>query len=274
MDDLEGNSEKEGEKGDTKASEKKDETAPMDVDQEAAKSSPQKPAENGLDAKTDENMDTQGSGDANEPTKESVEEVKKEKKIKIRKTPLKLNCQAQLGFAGQHLVNAWLETECQLKAADREEKDKVDARNALEELVYSIRDKLYEEYADYVGEAEKVNLNKQIEELEDWIYGDGEDVGRGVYIEKKNILQSVISPVQQRLKEFQQRPGAIDKFSKTLNKYQKILTECEMKVPESKYLHLELVDLQKMEKALKEGWQFFNNTHKELKDIKKNDVHK
>jgi len=36
-------------------------------------------------------------------------------------------------------LNKFLEIECQLKAKDKEEKDKSDAKNELEELVYSIR---------------------------------------------------------------------------------------------------------------------------------------
>ena len=69
----------------------------------------------------------------------SVPETKKEKKIKQRKSPLKINCLAQLGAISDSLLNKFLEIECQLKAKDKEEKDKSDAKNELEELVYSIR---------------------------------------------------------------------------------------------------------------------------------------
>ena len=69
----------------------------------------------------------------------SVPETKKEKKIKQRKSPLKINCQSQLGAIPDSLLNKFLEIECQLKAKDKEEKDKSDAKNELEELVYSIR---------------------------------------------------------------------------------------------------------------------------------------
>ena len=66
-------------------------------------------------------------------------EVKREKKVKQRKTQLKLMPVYQYGALGQTLLNKYLEVECQLKSKDKEERDKSDARNNLEELVYAIR---------------------------------------------------------------------------------------------------------------------------------------
>ena len=62
-----------------------------------------------------------------------------------------------------------------MKSKDKEERDKSDARNNLEELVYAIRDRLYAQYEGFVQENEKSNLSKQCDEIEDWLYGDGED---------------------------------------------------------------------------------------------------
>ena len=89
-----------------------------------------------------------------------------------------------------------MEIECQLKAKDKEEKDKSDAKNELEELVYSIRwvrlyglrvwikifrDKLYSSLEKYVQEGERSNLSKTCDEIEDWLYGDGEDQPKSKY---------------------------------------------------------------------------------------------
>ena len=69
----------------------------------------------------------------------SVPETRKEKKIKQRKSPLKVACIGQLGAVSTDILNKYLEIECQLKSKDKEEKDKSDAKNELEELVYAIR---------------------------------------------------------------------------------------------------------------------------------------
>lgn len=108
--------------------------------------------------------------------------MKKEKKIKQRKTPLKLTSMYQYGATGQALVNNYLEVECQLRSTDKEERDKSDAKNTLEELVYAIRDRLYGAYDGFIQEVEKSNLQKQCDELEDWLYGDGDDQPKSMLV--------------------------------------------------------------------------------------------
>ena len=40
---------------------------------------------------------------------------------------------------------------------------------------YIFRDKLYSSLEKYVQEGERSNLSKTCDEIEDWLYGDGED---------------------------------------------------------------------------------------------------
>ena len=80
----------------------------------------------------------------------------KEKKIKQRKSSLKMACLAQLRATATDVLNKFLEVECQLKATDKEEKDKSNAKNALEEAVYALRDKLYSTFGNYVTETENI----------------------------------------------------------------------------------------------------------------------
>ena len=65
--------------------------------------------------------------------------MRKEKKIKQRKSPLKMACLTQLGATPIDVLNKFLEVECHLKATDKEEKDKSDSKNELEEAVYMLR---------------------------------------------------------------------------------------------------------------------------------------
>ena len=80
-----------------------------------------------------------------------------------------------------------------MKSKDKEERDKSDARNNLEELVYAIRDRLYAQYEGFVQENEKSNLSKQCDEIEDWLYGDGEDQPKSEffckYLKRKHVFQ-------------------------------------------------------------------------------------
>ena len=108
-------------------------------------------------------------------------EMKKVKKLRQRKIALEISTPFQYGNLPTSVLNKYLEIECELRSKDKEEKDKSDARNALEELGYAIRDRLYAKYDGYVQEEEKSNLSKTCDELEDWLYGDGEDQAKGTF---------------------------------------------------------------------------------------------
>ena len=81
-----------------------------------------------------------------------------------------------------------------MKSKDKEERDKSDARNNLEELVYAIRDRLYAQYEGFVQENEKSNLSKQCDEIEDWLYGDGEDQPKSEFFCKLLKRQHISNP--------------------------------------------------------------------------------
>jgi len=246
--------------------EKKEEAKPDETKEKG------EPMETDKNDSQNESMDTsedkKDEGDAKE--EEIFPETKKEKKIKQRKSPLKINCVSQLGSVPVATLNKFLEVECQLKAKDKEEKDKSDAKNALEELVYAIRDKLYSSLENFVQEEERSNLSKTCDQLEDWLYDEGEDQPKNVYVERKANLDAQIAPVCHRQKEFENRKGCLDKLTETINYYQKIVGECEAKLPESKYLHLEADDVKKMSEAVAEGWKFLSDATNKLKDLKQN----
>ena len=52
----------------------------------------------------------------------------------------------------------------------------------------------------------------------------------------------------------------------------KIIGECEAKLPESKYAHLEADDVKKMTDAVAEGWKYMTDAQIKLKDLKQNEV--
>lgn len=76
-------------------------------------------------------------------------------------------------------------------AEDRQEKERVDARNALEEYVYDLRAKLTEDdqLATFITEADKEALCRTLDETEQWLYEEGEDCQRHVYSERLQRLK-------------------------------------------------------------------------------------
>lgn len=103
-------------------------------------------------------------------------------------------------------------------AADRQEKERADARNALEEYVYELRGKLSseEELGQYVLENDRDGLVRQLDDMENWLYEEGEDCNRQVYQDKLSELKAKGEPIQNRRIENELRPIVIEDFAKVL----------------------------------------------------------
>ncbi|KAM3485804.1 hypothetical protein MY8738_001090 [Beauveria namnaoensis] len=77
--------------------------------------------------------------------------------------------------------------------ADTEEK-----KNELEAYIYDLRAKLEEQYADLASDEEKDKIRAKLEASEDWLYDEGEDASKGVYIAKIDEIRAMAGPVIQR----------------------------------------------------------------------------
>lgn len=71
-----------------------------------------------------------------------------------------------------------------MQAQDRQEKERADARNALEEYVYDLRGKLGsgEVLHEFVQDEQRQKLVAVLDSLEQWLYEEGEDENRQVII--------------------------------------------------------------------------------------------
>lgn len=87
-----------------------------------------------------------------------------------------------------------------MQAQDRQEKERADARNALEEYVYELRGKLSEGEVlhDFVAEDQRNKLVNTLDALEQWLYDEGEDQNRQVgafnivlYFDDMKVLQNL-----------------------------------------------------------------------------------
>lgn len=86
-------------------------------------------------------------------------------------------------------------------AEDKQEKERVDARNALEEYVYDLRAKLSEEdqLATFITETDKEALCRTLDDTENWLYEEGEDCQRQIYSERLTRLKVYYLTIIDRL---------------------------------------------------------------------------
>lgn len=214
-------------------------------------------------------MDTNGSSQEQQNGPENQEEnddkkdkSKDKKKVLVKTIELPIDAQTH-GFS-KHDLNSYLEQEGKMQAQDRQEKERADARNALEEYVYELRGKLSEGEAlhDFIADDQRNRLVNQLDALEQWLYDEGEDQHRQVYSDKLTELRTEGEPIKQRRLEFELRPGALDDFALVIQLANKAIDL--YKSGDAKYSHLVEADIQKVSEAAKIALNWLENARQAL----------
>ncbi|RKO91126.1 heat shock protein 70kD, C-terminal domain-containing protein [Blyttiomyces helicus] len=133
----------------------------------------------------------------------------------IRKHDLTIH--AHTSAAPESLLSAWQTLEGQMAASDRLIIDTAERRNALEEYVYDTRSKLEMAWSDFIADADRSAFNEALNETESWLYGDGEDATKSVYVEKLGELKKTGDPIARRYIENDERPRAERLFREYVN---------------------------------------------------------
>ncbi|XP_038213734.1 97 kDa heat shock protein isoform X1 [Zerene cesonia] len=186
----------------------------------------------------------------------------KTKKVLVKTIELPIDARTH-GFS-QTELNSYLEKEGKMQAQDRQEKERADARNALEEYVYELRGKLSEGEVlhDFIAEEQRNRLVNQLDSLEQWLYDEGEDQNRQVYSDKLTELKTEGEPIKQRRLEFELRPGALDDFALAIQLTNKAVDL--YRSGDAKYSHLSEADIQKVCEASKSALNWLEGARQAL----------
>lgn len=95
-------------------------------------------------------------------------------------------------------LNEFIEKENELAAQDKLVAETEDRKNALEEYIYTLREKLEEEYSQFASEDEKKKLKDMLVKAEDWLYDEGYDSIKAKYIAKYEELASLGNMIRGR----------------------------------------------------------------------------
>eukprot|EP00051_Salpingoeca_urceolata_P026766 m.478571 g.478571 ORF g.478571 m.478571 type:complete len:941 (+) comp21167_c0_seq1:135-2957(+) len=181
------------------------------------------------------------------PAEDKPAEQPTKKKAKTTKTKALPIAVVKPGTRTESEVQALIEQENEFAANDRQEVEKGAAKNALEEYVYDIRDKLSTILEAYITEAQRETFGKELSATEDWLYEDGEDQPKSVYVQRLSELRKVGDPVAGRAQEADTRPAALEKLQRTVVRFEKFLSEYA--AGNEKYNHLDATDVDKVK-----GW--------------------
>uniref|UniRef100_A0A4W3IHW5 Heat shock protein 4a n=1 Tax=Callorhinchus milii TaxID=7868 RepID=A0A4W3IHW5_CALMI len=175
------------------------------------------------------------------------------KKAKVKTKTVDLPIDSKLhSQLSQQMLNAFTENEGKMIMQDKLEKERNDAKNAVEEYVYESREKLCGKYEQFVSE----DLSRLLEDTENWLYEDGEDQPKQVYIDKLNELKNLGQPIQERYQEFEERPKAFDELGRQIQQYMKIINAFKDK--NEQYDHLDSAEMEKAEKQVHEAMEWMN----------------
>ena len=157
-----------------------DQEVEEEVKEEAAK-------EDGEKADPDA-MDTDNKDDA--PKK--IRKIKKQ----VRKGDLPIV--SGTGSLDESTKTALMEKEATMVMEDKLVADTEEKKNELETYIYDLRAKLDDQYAEFASDDEKSRIKENLEKAEDWLYDEGEDASKGVYVAKLEELRAMAGPIVQR----------------------------------------------------------------------------
>jgi heat shock protein 4 len=137
------------------------------------------------------------------------------KKKKVLKTELPLKSAAS-GSLDEQVISGFRELELKMVQVDRLVTETAEAKNAVESYVYNIRSKLSGPLGDFVNKDDVEKFQKMLSDTEEWLYGEGEDSTKSVYVAKSVALRSIGDPIERRKFEHDERYSTLESVRKTI----------------------------------------------------------
>ncbi|MCJ1228001.1 adenyl-nucleotide exchange factor sse1 [Toensbergia leucococca] len=139
-------------------------------------------------------METDAPNGSADP-KPKTRKVKKQ----VRKGDLPLS--AGTASLDQATKDTAAEKENSMFMEDKLVADTEDKKNELESFIYELRGKIDDQYSEFASDEEKSKLKDKLEQSEDWLYEDGEDATKAVYISKMDDIRFVAGPIVARYQD-------------------------------------------------------------------------
>ncbi|XP_041799597.1 heat shock 70 kDa protein 4b [Chelmon rostratus] len=225
-----------------------------DQDEQQGQGDGQKETEEKTPRENEEMETTTEEGKGEKKSDQPPQAKKPKVKTKVLELPIENSPQWQLA---DDMLNLFVENEGKMIMQDKLEKERNDAKNNVEEYVYDMRDKLHGMLEKFVSESDRDALSLELEHTENWLYEDGEDQPKHVYIDKLAELKKLGQPIQERYTEAEERPKAYEEMGKQIQQYMKFVESYKMK--EEQYDHLDEADVTKVDKLTSDAMVWMNS---------------
>lgn len=114
-------------------------------------------------------------------------------------------------------------------------KEKEAAKNNLEGFMYESKDKLStneDDVAKVTTEDQRSEILKELEDTDEWLYGDGDNLPAQDYKEKRRELATKVDAIFERVVEFTERPKAVEKVKNKMNSSLNSISKWETTKPQ------------------------------------------
>ncbi|KAI2625202.1 heat shock protein Hsp88 [Xylaria nigripes] len=147
--------------------------------------------------------DKKEDGEKNDPDAMDTDEKKDDGKLKTRKVKKQVRKGDLPIVAGTtsidaHAKDILIEKEAAMLMEDKLVADTEEKKNELETYIYDMRNKVDDQFADFASEDEKDKIRSKLTATEDWLYEEGEDSTKAIYISKIDEIRSLVGPISQR----------------------------------------------------------------------------
>jgi heat shock protein 4 len=175
------------------------------------------------------------AADGDEPAAaaEPMETTKIVKKVIKTDVPVK----SIVGGLPAQTLERFVQEEYDMALQDRVMEETKERKNAVEEYVYSMRSKVSGSLAPYAEPAVAEQFGKLLNDTEDWLYDEGEDETKGVYIAKLQELRALGDPMELRAAEESARPEAAASLTATAAQI------ASQAAPDAQHAHIDANDL-------------------------------
>jgi len=196
-----------------------------------------------------------------QPAEKKYRTVKKKKTIR---TDLVVTPHVQ--ELSEKEIAQFIGVEQKLRAADREVAETEEAKNAVEAYIYQMKDKIFDEDAlgKFVEESARDEFEGVLTSAEDWLYDEGEFATKQQSQQKLAELQKIGNPIENRKREYQERPTAINHMLDAIQEYKDFVTSTD-----ERYSHISQEDRAKVANKIAETEEWLRenmNKQSSLKD--------
>ncbi|XP_065844122.1 97 kDa heat shock protein-like [Oscarella lobularis] len=258
-----------GQQGAEQATNAQEENAKPESQTEEKKPEP-KPEGSG----PEENLDDvkkagEAGGEGTQPQQAKGDEPPEKKAKKPKYVTVGLPVMAVIPGMTKEDADRALEKEGEMASQDKLEKERADMKNAVEEYVYNMRDKLEDSLREFVKEEKRESFCQLLSKTEDWLYEEGDDERKQVYVDKLAELKKRGDPIVRRHKEFEGRAAAFDELGKAVVHYRKIVDLHSQKV--ELYDHIDDDDMKKVAEAVEQKQKWMTSKMQLFSKIAKHD---